>query len=137
MNPSLKCAKALHAYGIAVTQDEQTLADFIARETGVEALRAERDDLKRALAFTSRLVQDWEQSATAIGAERDAFRANSDRYLWLRDTHGCVHDGDANWPSLVQVAWSRHGPRDEKFPDENKDCEAIDAAIDAAMKGTQ
>ncbi len=78
------------------------------------AVEAERDDLKLALAHTVRLVQDWTQSAYAMEAERDAMRADSERWRF----------------ALTQPYefWKRIGFMG-CAEDQNE-------AIDAAMKGT-
>ncbi len=92
------------------------------------AVEAERDDLKLALAHTVRLVQDWTQSAYAMEAERDALRADSERWrsLYARAIN------EAN--GLTNYVEDRPELRRAE-----KQLEAIQRearAIDAAMKGT-
>lgn len=128
---SALCAEweAKAATWLASPEAAQRLAGY--RELGRKCaeLEAERDDLKLALAHTVRLVQDWTQSAYAMEAERDALRADSERWrsLYARAIN------EAN--GLTNYVEDRPELRRAE-----KQLEAIQRearAIDAAMKGTK
>lgn len=99
--------------------------------TNTEALAELRDDM----ANLARLVEDHRQASReaaaayrALEAERDALVADAERYRWLagRCRRTPEHWG-GRWSIVIDGPCPKDGPGRE----------TVDAAIDAAMKGTQ
>lgn len=94
----------------------------------LSAVEAERDELKLAFAHAVRLVQDWKQSVYTTEAERDALRADAER--WRSLYRRAINEANG----LTNYVEDRPELRRAE-----KQLEAIQRearAIDAAMKGT-
>ena len=100
---------------------ECLIADELSRlREEVKALRAERGALLQQIVADyppiEAELEEVSDRAFKAEAERDALRADAERYRWLRDPKNAYHD-----------AWNYFSP--------SGSAAEMDAVIDAAMKG--
>ena len=111
---------AVEAERDALQRQVQEMAlQALADDTQHREVEAERDALLAAIpeGCTPADAATLRAANHQLAAERDALRADAERYRWLRKKENAEND-----------AWNLFGPYSS--PQE------IDAAIDAAMKGT-
>lgn len=91
-----------------------------------EAFQAEAPKAEPAHELIA-MARTLERELAAVTAERDALRADAERYRWLRGDKAPSHS--ARWMRWEVRCWElRHWTVDLRH-------ESLDAAIDAAMKG--
>lgn len=108
-------------------------------------LLAERDRFASESAQHFVRAREWAERAGQMEAERDALRADAERYRWLRE-HGFAFadvslgtDYEGQDYVTYRVGFHLPEPAHNKYDDDEWSAEDIDAAIDAAraaMKGT-
>ena len=117
------------------TELEESVRLHFAAHQRMERAEAERDDFIAELHQRAPRIDESGDLLPpidllrAVLAERDALRADAERYRWLRDGPACIVDMVSDPDNLVQL-WYVAAPGLEK----TAVGATLDAAIDAAMQ---